>query len=58
LLKDLKKAIKEKVIRSASVRRREFKSQNMVVGVCEALATDRKSPPPAPPRTGARGIAR
>ena len=42
-LKTLKKAVKEKVIRSASVQHLELKGQNMVVGVFEALATDPKS---------------
>jgi dGTPase len=42
-LKALKKAVKEKVIRSASVQHLEFKGQNMVVAVFEALATDPKS---------------
>ncbi|HEX8379812.1 MAG TPA: anti-phage deoxyguanosine triphosphatase [Allosphingosinicella sp.] len=39
----LKKAVKEKVIRSAAVQTLQFKGQNMVVAVFEALATDPKS---------------
>ncbi len=39
----LKKAVKIKVIRSASVQHLEFKGQNMVVAVFEALASDPKS---------------
>lgn len=42
-LKALKKAVKEKVIRSAAVQHLEFKGQNMVVAVFEALATDPKA---------------
>ena len=42
-LKALKKAVKEKVIKSAGVQQLEFKGQNMVVAVFEALATDPKS---------------
>jgi dGTPase len=42
-LRALKKAVKVKVIRSASVQQLEFKGQNMVVAVFEALATDPKS---------------
>ncbi|MBD3818086.1 MAG: dGTPase [Brevundimonas diminuta] len=42
-LKALKKAVKEKVIRSAAVQHLEFKGQNMVVAVFEALATDPNS---------------
>ncbi|TIW40371.1 MAG: dGTPase, partial [Mesorhizobium sp.] len=42
-LNALKKAVKEKVIRSARVQQLEFKGQNMVVAVFEALATDPKS---------------
>lgn len=42
-LKALKRAVKVKVIRSASVQHLEFKGQNMVVAVFEALATDPKS---------------
>lgn len=42
-LKALKKAVREKVIRSASVQHLEFKGQNMVVAVFEALAADPKS---------------
>lgn len=39
-LKALKKAVRSKVIKSAGVQRLEFKGQNMVVAVFEALATD------------------
>jgi dGTPase len=39
----LKKAVKTKVIKSASVQHLEFKGQNMVVAVFEALAADPKS---------------
>ncbi len=39
-LKTLKKAVAKKVIRSASVQQLEFKGQNMVVAVFEALASD------------------
>jgi dGTPase len=39
----LKRAVKIKVIRSASVQHLEFKGQNMVVAVFEALASDPKS---------------
>lgn len=42
-LQALKKAVKVKVIRSASVQQLEFKGQNMVVAVFEALMTDPKS---------------
>lgn len=42
-LQALKNAVKVKVIRSASVQHLEFKGQNMVVAVFEALATDPKS---------------
>lgn len=42
-LNTLKKAVKEKVIRSARVQQLEFKGQNMVVAVFEALANDPKS---------------
>jgi dGTPase len=42
-LKALKGAVMEKVIRSASVQHLEFKGQNMVVAVFEALANDPKS---------------
>ncbi len=42
-LKALKKAVREKVIRSAAVQHLEFKGQKMVVAVFEALATDPKS---------------
>ncbi|WP_037506599.1 anti-phage deoxyguanosine triphosphatase [Rhizorhabdus wittichii] len=42
-LRTLKKAVKEKVIRSARVQQLEFKGQNMVVAVFEAFATDPKS---------------
>lgn len=42
-LNALKRAVKEKVIRSASVQTLEFKGQNMVVAVFEALATDPRS---------------
>lgn len=42
-LRALKKAVKEKVIRSARVQQLEFKGQNMVVAVFEAFATDPKS---------------
>lgn len=42
-LRALKKAVKVKVIRSASVQHLEFKGQNMVVAVFEALAADPKS---------------
>jgi dGTPase len=50
-LKALKKAVKEKVIRSASVQHLEFKGQNMVVAVFEALSTDPKSLLPESTRT-------
>lgn len=49
-LKALKKAVKEKVIRSASVQQLEFKGQNMVVAVFDALATDPLSLLPATTR--------
>ncbi|MBV1692071.1 dGTPase [Novosphingobium sp. G106] len=49
-LKALKKAVKEKVIRSASVQQLEFKGQNMVVAVFDALATDPRSLLPATTR--------
>tara|TARA_R100000365_G_C2740270_1_gene68990 strand:+ start:484 stop:1833 length:1350 start_codon:yes stop_codon:yes gene_type:complete len=39
----LKKSVKTKVIKSASVQHLEFKGQNMVVAVFEALAADPKS---------------
>jgi dGTPase len=39
-LRALKKAVREKVIRSAGVQQLEFKGQNMVVAVFEAFATD------------------
>lgn len=42
-LNTLKKAVKEKVIRSARVQQLEFKGQNIVVAVFEALASDPKS---------------
>jgi dGTPase len=42
-LKTLKKAVKEKVIRSASVQQLEFKGPTMVVAVFEAMATDPNS---------------
>lgn len=42
-LNALKKAVKVKVIKSASVQHLEFKGQNMVVAVFEALAADPKS---------------
>lgn len=42
-LKALKGAVMKKVIKSASVQHLEFKGQNMVVAVFEALATDPKS---------------
>lgn len=42
-LKALKNAVKVKVIRSASVQHLEFKGQNMVVAVFEALAAEPKS---------------
>lgn len=42
-LKALKTAVKMKVIRSASVQHLEFKGQNMVVAVFEALATAPKA---------------
>lgn len=49
-LKALKKAVKEKVIRSASVQQLEFKGQNMVVAVFDALGTDPHSLLPASTR--------
>ncbi|WP_260929477.1 anti-phage deoxyguanosine triphosphatase [Novosphingobium sp. 9] len=42
-LNALKKAVMEKVIRSAGVQQLEFKGQSMVVAVFEAFATDPKS---------------
>lgn len=42
-LKALKDAVMEKVIRNASIQHLEFKGQNMVVAVFEALANDPKS---------------
>lgn len=42
-LRALKKAVKDKVIKSARVQQLEFKGQNMVVAVFEAFATDPKS---------------
>lgn len=42
-LKALKSAVMEKVIRNASVQHLEFKGQNMVVAVFEALANDPQS---------------
>jgi dGTPase len=50
-LKALKRAVMQKVIRSAEVQHLEFKGQNMVVAVFEALATDPDSLLPASTRT-------
>ncbi|WP_036578828.1 anti-phage deoxyguanosine triphosphatase [Brucella anthropi] len=47
----LKKAVKNKVIRSARVQQLEFKGQNMVVAVFEALSSDPKSLLPENTRT-------
>ncbi len=50
-LKALKKAVKTKVIGSAAVQHLEFKGQNIVVAVFEALATDPESLLPESART-------
>ncbi len=50
-LNALKKAVMKKVIKSARVQQLEFKGQNMVVAVFEALATDPKSLLPETTRT-------
>jgi len=50
-LNQLKKAVATKVIRSASVQHLEFKGQNMVVEVFEALASEPKALLPGPTLT-------